>query len=60
MTEQRETVWLTVQEYADTRKVSERTVWRLIKADKLTVERISPRVLRIRMTRVKRSDSATA
>jgi hypothetical protein len=54
LTEHREPVWLTVQEYAQTRKLSERTVWRLIKAEKLQVDRISPRIIRIRLTRIDR------
>jgi excisionase family DNA binding protein len=52
MAEQREPVWLSIKEYAETRKVSERTVWRLIKAGKLTIERVSVRTVRICLTRV--------
>lgn len=55
MSEQRETVWLTVHEYALVRKVSVRTVWRLIKADLVTVDRVSPKTPRIRLTRIKRA-----
>ena len=54
MPETRESVWLTIREYAETRKVSERTVWRLIKAGKLRVEHISPHCVRIHLTKVVR------
>jgi hypothetical protein len=55
MTEHREAVWLTIQEYAQTRKLSESTVRRMIKLGMLPVDRVSPRRLRIRMTKVVRS-----
>jgi len=51
MTEPRELVFLTIAEYAKTRKVSESTVRRQIKAGQLPVERISSRCVRIRLSR---------
>jgi hypothetical protein len=55
MSEIRETVWLTVKEYAATRKLSESTVRRLLKDGTLTADHVSHRCLRIRLTRVVRS-----
>lgn len=52
MSESREIVYLTVREYAETRKISETTVRRMIAIGMLPVERVSPRRLRIRMRRV--------
>lgn len=55
MTDRRETVWFTVKEYAQTRKLSESTVRRMMKAGDLTVEHLGRRCVRIRFTRVVRS-----
>ena len=52
MADVRETVWLTIKEYATTRKVSVATVRRQIAAGKLTADKLSPRCVRIRLTRV--------
>lgn len=51
----KETVWLTVAEYAATRKLSESTVRRMITLGTLPIDRVSPRCVRIRMSRVVKS-----
>jgi hypothetical protein len=55
MADTRETVWIKIKDYARTRQLSESTVRRMIKTGQLTVERYSPRCVRIRLTRVVRS-----
>lgn len=50
--ERRETVWIKIKDYAATRHISESTVRRMIKSGQLVVDVVSPRCVRIRLTRV--------
>lgn len=52
MSDTRETVWIKIKDYAKTRHISESTVRRLIKAGRLKVDIVSPRCVRIRLTRI--------
>lgn len=54
-TDRRETVWMKIKDYARTRQISESTVRRMIKSGQLTAEVISPRIVRIRLTRITQS-----